>query len=118
MKLRGRLSYVQCNRSKRARFGIKFYKICESSSGYCLSFKIYIGNVTDPNLPASTNVVLSLCEPLLDKGHTLFIDNRYSSPDSFRRLTDRQTNVISTVRQNRENKPEDISKTKLKFGEH
>jgi hypothetical protein len=91
MKFRGRLSYVQCNRSKRARFGIKFYKICESSSGYCLSFKIYIGDdVTDPTLPASTNVVLNLCAPLLDKGHTLFIDNWYSSPDLFRRQTDRQ----------------------------
>jgi hypothetical protein len=34
MKFRGRLSYVQCNRSKRSRFGIKIYKICESNSGY------------------------------------------------------------------------------------
>jgi hypothetical protein len=102
MKFRGRLSYVQCNRSKRARFGIKFYKICESSSGYCLSFEIYTGDdVTDPTLPASTNVVLNMCEPLLDKGHTLFIDNWYSSPDLFRSLKDRQTNVIGTVRQNR-----------------
>ncbi|KAK8770142.1 hypothetical protein V5799_013393 [Amblyomma americanum] len=41
MKFRGRLSYVQFNPSKRARFGFKFYKLCESSSGYCLKFSIY-----------------------------------------------------------------------------
>jgi hypothetical protein len=97
MKFRGRLSFVQCNRSKRARFGIKFYKICESSSGYCSYFKIYVGDdVTDPSLPAGTNVVLNMSEPLLDKGHTLYLDNWYSSPNLCRRLTDRQTNAIGT----------------------
>ncbi|KAH8036935.1 hypothetical protein HPB51_007358 [Rhipicephalus microplus] len=41
MKFRSRLSYIQFNPSKRARFGVKFYKLCESSSGYCLNFSIY-----------------------------------------------------------------------------
>jgi hypothetical protein len=119
MKFRGRLSFVQCNRSKRARFVIKLYKICESSSGYCSYFKIYVGDdITDPSLPAGTNVVLNMSEPLLDKGHTLYLDNWYSSPDLFRRLTDRQTNAIGTVRPNRKNMPPDISKNKLKRGEH
>uniref|UniRef100_A0A6G5ABU7 Putative piggybac transposable element-derived n=1 Tax=Rhipicephalus microplus TaxID=6941 RepID=A0A6G5ABU7_RHIMP len=45
MKFRGRLSYVQFNSSKRARFGVKFYKLCESPSGYCLNFSIYTGKV-------------------------------------------------------------------------
>lgn len=119
MKFRGRLSFVQCNRSKRSRFGIKFYKICESSSGYCLYFKIYVGDdVTDPSLPVSTNVVMNMCAPLLDQGHTLYIDNWYSSPDLFSRLTERQTNAIGTVRHNRKDMPRDISKSKLKIGEH
>jgi hypothetical protein len=118
MKFRGRLSYVQCNRSKRARFGIKIYKICESSSGYCLYFKIYVGDdVTDPSLPASTNVVLNMCEPLFDRGQTLYLDNWYSSPDLFRRITNRSTNVVGTVRPNRRDMPPDISKTKLNRGE-
>ncbi|KAL3185115.1 hypothetical protein MRX96_030995 [Rhipicephalus microplus] len=43
MKFRGRLSCVRFNPSKRARFGVKFYKLCESSSGYCLNFSIYTG---------------------------------------------------------------------------
>ena len=44
MKYKGRLSYKQFNPSKRARFGIKFYKLCESGSGYCYDFKIYTGS--------------------------------------------------------------------------
>jgi hypothetical protein len=59
-----------------------------------------------------------MCAPLLDRGHTLYIDNWYSSSDLFRRLTERQTNIIGTVQHNRKNMPCDISKSKLKRGEH
>lgn len=38
------LSYKQFNPSKRARFDIKFYKLCESESGYCYDYKIYTGS--------------------------------------------------------------------------
>jgi hypothetical protein len=43
IKFRGRLCYIQFNPQKRARFGIKIYKICESASGYCLGFSVYTG---------------------------------------------------------------------------
>lgn len=35
MRLRERLSYIQYKPKKRARFGVKLYKICESFTGYC-----------------------------------------------------------------------------------
>ena len=35
VKCRGRLSYIQFNPLKRSRFGVKFYKLNESKSGYC-----------------------------------------------------------------------------------
>ena len=58
MKFRGRLSYIQFNPSKRARFGVKFYKLCESSFGYCYRFKIYVGKDKTPgtDVPASESV--------------------------------------------------------------
>ena len=68
----------------------------------------------DPNLPANTSVVINKCEP--GRGHTLFLDNWYSSPDLFRRLTERKTNVIGTMRHNRKDMPRDINKSKLKRG--
>lgn len=79
MKFRGRLSYVQFNPSKRARFGVKFYKLCESSSGYCLNFSIYPGKsekmpATD-GLLCSESVVLDLVGKRLPDGHTIFMDN-------------------------------------------
>ncbi|PSN43194.1 hypothetical protein C0J52_11300 [Blattella germanica] len=80
MKYRGRLSYVQCNRSKRARFGIKIYKICALTH--------ILGKIT--------NVVIDICEPLFNKGHTLFIDNWYTSPDLCKIMLERGTNIVGT----------------------
>lgn len=109
IKFKTRLSFGQ--RNKRSRFGIKFYKICESSSGYCVHFRISVGDdVTDPTLSVSSNVVLNMCEPLLDRGHTLFLGDKYYSLDLCRRLAVRKTHVIETVRHNRKVLPRDVSK--------
>lgn len=76
MKFKGRMSYKQFNPSKRARFGIKFYKLCESASGYYYDFKIYTGNdKINADDSASENVVKELSQSILNKGHTLYLDN-------------------------------------------
>jgi hypothetical protein len=118
MKFKGRLPFKLFNTSKRARFGIKFYKLCESSSGYCFNFKIYEGN--DKNsieYSASESVVFDLLRPVINRGHTLYIDNWYSSPKLFFALIKNKTNVLGTVRCNRKNMPIDFLKYKLKKGE-
>jgi len=72
MKFRGRLSQVQCNRSKCAIFGIKFLKLCESSFGCFVNCRICTGNdlLEGSDRSASKNVVLELTEPVLGKGYT------------------------------------------------
>ncbi|XP_012244020.1 uncharacterized protein LOC100749365 [Bombus impatiens] len=54
MKYKGRSAYKQFNLSKKARFGIKIYKLCEATTGFCHGCKIY----TDDS--ASENVVIEL----------------------------------------------------------
>jgi hypothetical protein len=105
MKFRGHLSYVQFNKSKRARFGIKIYKICESSSGYCLDFEIYTGKKTETSLPASEGIVYKLMEPYTSDGYTVFLDNWYSSPVLFHNLKNKKVNAVGTVRCMRKNMP-------------
>ena len=46
MLYKGRLGWVQYLPLKRARFGIKYYMLCESSSGYVWNFMIYTGQGT------------------------------------------------------------------------
>ncbi|CAK9820042.1 PiggyBac transposable element-derived protein 4 [Anthophora quadrimaculata] len=119
MKFRGRLNYVQFIASKRARFGIKFYKLCESTSGYCSRFKIYTGQdkIEGTDIPVSQSIVMELAEPILGEGYTLFLDNWYSSPELFKILNRNNTNVIGTVRKNRKNMPKKLTSYKLKRGD-
>ena len=86
IKFRGRLCYIQFNPQKRARFGIKIYKICESVSGYCLGFSIYTGKkpaqAETQGILSSEAIVIELMEPYLQNGHTVFTDNWFTSPSS------------------------------------
>lgn len=110
------MSYKQYNPSKRARFGVKFYKLCESKSGYCIQFKIYTGQDTkkNSNTSASENVTMFMSTPIAGYGHTLFLDNWYSSPNLFQKLQSIKTNIIGTVRFNRKNMPKELAAAKLK----
>lgn len=121
MMFRGRLSWIQFNPSKRARFGIKIYKVCDSKTGYCYNFKIYTGkdNTVRPNqnFSVSEQVVLDLCSDLLEEGRVIFMDNWYSSPNLFRELLRKNTYAVGTVRSSRKNIPVDLKTQKLKKGE-
>ncbi|CAH1957172.1 unnamed protein product [Acanthoscelides obtectus] len=76
MGWKGRLSWKQYIPSKRKRFGIKFYMLCESSTGYVYNFFVYTGADTNYGhkyieQPIAARIVLSLCDSLLNKGHCL-----------------------------------------------
>lgn len=118
MKFKERISYKQFNQS--SRFGIKFYKFCESVSGHCYDFKIYTGcDKINRDNSASESVVKQLSQSVLHRGHILYIDNWYSLPKIFMTLSHNyKTNVIGTVRANRKNIPKDFCKTKLKRGKY
>lgn len=119
MKCRGRLHFIQYNKSKRARFGVKFYKLCDSANSYICDFKIYVGKDKTNGTPASTAIVMEMMEKcdLLNKGHSLYIDNWYSSPDLFHKLYTAGTNVCGTVRTNRKHMPKELARQKLEVGE-
>lgn len=87
MKYTSRMSYKQYDPSKRARFGVKFYKLYESKSGYCIQFKIYTVQNLDrnANISASENVTMFISTVLAGYGHILFLDNWYSSPSLFQK---------------------------------
>jgi hypothetical protein len=60
--------------------------------------------------------VLSLVEPLLNKGHTLWMDNFYNSPVLTERLKSTNTNCVGTLRLNRKDVPKTVGEKKLKKG--
>lgn len=108
---KGRLLFKQYIKTKRHRFGIKLYVLCDCETGYVLDFIVYIGKdnyIPEENvmgLGASGNVVITLMKPYLNKGHSLFTDNFYSSPILSNFLFEHKTNSCGTVRANRRHMP-------------
>jgi len=117
---KGRLSFKQYIPAKRSRFGIKTYVLCDCKTGYVLDSIIYTGSeshVTEnaEEIGKTGNIVLTLLKPYLGKGHTLYVDNYYSSPALFNFLHANITNACGTVKQRRKGMP--IMDKKLKKGE-
>ncbi|CAJ0928404.1 unnamed protein product [Ranitomeya imitator] len=121
---KGRLGFRQYLPSKRARYGIKLYKLCESASGYTHSFRVYEGKDSRIELPecpsilgVSGKIVWDLVHPLLDKGYHLYTDNFYSSIPLYKSLFARGTAACGTVRKNQRGLPKTLLGQILRKGE-
>ncbi|MEM7299394.1 MAG: hypothetical protein AAF391_14145, partial [Bacteroidota bacterium] len=133
---KGRLSFRVYIPSKRERYGIKLFMLCESSSGYLSKFIIYSGAATDygdcsgidlpqdhvrslttvfEDLKSPTKVVLSLMRPFFNKGYHLTLDNYYTSPELAIVLDTLNTPCYGTMRK-KEGLPEDFWTWKPKKG--
>lgn len=116
---KGRLSFQQYIPSKRHRFGIKLFVLCDCETGFIVDFIVYTGHSTNITLldvlGTSGSVVSTMMAPFLNKGHTLFVDNWYTSPQLFQYLHEKKTNACGTVRKHRKGLPP--TARKLKKGE-
>ncbi|XP_068122042.1 piggyBac transposable element-derived protein 4-like [Hyperolius riggenbachi] len=122
MAYKGRLSWVQFIASKRMRFGVKSFMLCESQSGYIWNSVVYTGKGTKfaphySEFGCATSSVLTLIEPLLDQGYCLTTDSFYTSPELYKHLIQHKTDAYGTVRPNRCHMPPALSARKLKKGE-
>lgn len=125
---KGRLRFRCYNPSKPAKFHIKLFQISESTSGYVLGFDIYTGkgscvdeaypyqNATC-NVTTKTVLTLSARSDVLDKGHHMYFDNYYTSPQLMEELLHRQTLSCGTTRKDRIGLPLALKNINLKSGE-
>lgn len=114
---RGRLFFRQYIPNKRHKYGIKIYELC-TPDGFLLNMLIYTGKGTVTNEKGHAfAVVAELMKNYLQKGHSLYIDNFYSSTDLGEYLLNNGTNVCGTLRSNRKRNPLFVVRKKLKPGE-
>ncbi|XP_025162453.1 piggyBac transposable element-derived protein 4-like [Harpegnathos saltator] len=104
---RGRLNFKVYNPSKITKYGIFIRMLCDSSTGYISSFKIYSG----AGQPLAT-IVMGLLTPSYGKWHHLYIDNYYNSVELAENLLEKKIRVCGTIRQNR-GFPEKLKGAKL-----
>ena len=107
---KGRLKFKVYIPSKRERYGVKIFMLCESSTGYLSNFIVYTGADTSyppPNISLPkpfdeyknpSKIVLSLLDGFYHQGYSLAVDNYYSSPELFKALYDNKTDAFGTLR--------------------
>ena len=122
MLYKGKLGWIQYIPLKQARFGIKFYLLFESKSGYVYDMIIYTGKETKinkryENLPISFQIVMTLLKPLLGKGYCLTNDNFYTSPQLAELLLSHKTDCYGTVKILRKEIPAQLKTKKLQKGQ-
>ncbi|XP_064649987.1 piggyBac transposable element-derived protein 4-like [Lineus longissimus] len=98
---KGQLSFKQFIHSKRTRFGIKVFQLCEDN-GYTYRFRIYTGQgmLEDVVWSKTETLVLDMMQPLLGLGYELDTDNYYTTPHLLKHLHENQTNACGTARKN------------------
>jgi hypothetical protein len=119
---KGNLGWKQYIPAKRARFGIKFYILCDAETGYIWRYVIYTGAGTNlmkeyKDELQTVQIVLTLMHTLLGKGHCLIADNFYMSPQLSDKLLKHKTDSYGTVRSTRKEMPPELTKSALKKGE-
>lgn len=113
---RGRIVFRQYLKQKRHKYGIKIFKLC-CGPGYTYAFRVYTGKTLEKEKTTPTNIVMSLCEDLFDKGHTLYTDNWYTSLELAEKLISKNTHLVGTLRTNRRGNSHQVLSTKLKRGQ-
>ena len=82
---RGKVHMRVYTPDKPDKYGLKSYELCDSSNAYCCIFKLYTGKDDTPvSAHGKTyDLVMELMESYINKGHILYVDNYYSSPQLF-----------------------------------
>ena len=113
--------FCQYIRGKPQPWGIKAYVLSESRTGYMYNLVIYYGKetqlMTKPGLNHTTNVVLTLMNPLQGLGYDLYTDRFYTSPILAHELLHIGTTLTGTVMCNRKNMPMAAKSKKQRKGD-
>lgn len=122
LSFKGRLSFKQFNRTKRARFGIKQFVLCDAAKKFILKILPYQGKTTQIPTPSWITslgfggaAVLTLLEGYVFKFHRLTLDNWFMSPALGLKLKSLDTYLLGTVQKRRKLMPK--MNTKLNKGQ-
>ena len=117
MPFKGRAGFKCYNPKKPNRVHIKMFMVSEAETGYICGFEVYIGKDSkhDAECTKTTSTVIDLLDSikLLDKGHHVYFDNYYNSPELIEKLFERKTHGCGTVRKDHQGLPKAVSKAKL-----
>lgn len=123
---KGRLAFRQFIPSKRARYGIKLYCLCDAKSGYLFNVLVHSTPQENENfghefvannLSISERMVAELSKSLFNLGYRIFVDSYFCSYRLAKFLLSRGTFLTGTVRSDRGVPPE-LQQMRLRAPSH
>ncbi|KAJ8967928.1 hypothetical protein NQ314_002569 [Rhamnusium bicolor] len=111
----GLLSFRQYIANKSHKCGIKLYELT-TYDGFILNILVYTGRGTlqGNNTSLAESVVKTLLTDYLGKGHTVYLDNFYTSVPLAEALFKEKTGCVETLRENRRGNPKRCGEKKIK----
>ena len=92
MPYKGQLSIKLYNPKKPKKYGVKFFFVTESNTGYVIDFSIY-----SRVFSTLRDTVFGLVERFRNQGYHLFMDNYYNSVSLAQELFDEGIHVSGTL---------------------
>ena len=116
---KGRSKHLQYIPSKPHKWGIKVWCLSESGTGYVTNWSMYTGKLKPDGSQrtATHRIVMDICDPILDKGRHVYMDNFFTSPALYTELAERQTGACGTLRTNRTGVPQAVKTADPPLGE-
>ena len=96
-------------------FGIRIYKLCDET-GYTYDMTVYLARDrqrTAQHLTATHARVSEVTKKIQGRGHKLYMDNYFSSPDLFVDFATKHICCCGTVRPNRKGTPQDLGPKRM-----
>ncbi len=100
---KGKIYFRQFIPSKRARFGVKAFVLCDSLTGYVSELQIYTGKSQDGTVTKdlAEKIVMQLVSTYTNLGHHLYLDNYYTKAWLLENLVNDKIYVTGTARVDR-----------------
>ena len=118
---KGRSAIKVYKPAKPHKWGLNAWVLAESGTGYVYNWNLYTGKTAQQHngdgVSLTQKVVVDLCNAVKDRGHTIFMDNYFSSPSLYHALSEMDLGACGTLRVNRAGVPQDIKECKLKPGD-
>lgn len=101
---RGNCSFRQYMQKKPAKYGIKYFCMCDVTTSYLCNVQVYLGKDTNQpqrNKNIGMNVVLKLAEPIEKTGRGITTDSYFTSIPLADKLWDKKLTLVGTMNKNK-----------------
>ena len=98
---RSRSGFIEYMPQKPAKFGIKYWLLCDAKTSYVVRAIPYVGKEDRPQIGVAEHVVMSLMEPYHNTGQNVTTDNYFTSLKTAKNLLQHKITMVGTLRKNK-----------------